>query len=143
MSEHSLWKFSRVLHRALQDQRSEELSSVIDENVEWAIYGPIEMFPFLGSRRGKSEVLKVCSQIGKLVNVKRLDRESIMLGENSAASLLRYSLTRTNSDKSISLRLAQFSQFRDDRLISMRAVVDTFDLVEQALGRPIDLPTLA
>jgi hypothetical protein len=33
--------------------------------------------------------------------------------------------------------------FKDGRLRSIRALVDTFDLVEQALGRPIHLPKIA
>ncbi|WP_208610736.1 hypothetical protein [Bradyrhizobium shewense] len=34
---------------------------------------------------------------------------------------------------------AQFAQFEAARLINMRALIDTFDLVEQALGRSIHL----
>ena len=34
-------------------------------------------------------------------------------------------------------------RFRDGKLMSLRAVIDTFDLVEQALGRRIDLPRVA
>jgi hypothetical protein len=54
-----------------------------------------------------------------------------------------YSLTALDSNKPISLRLAQFAQFRAGRLSSIRILVDTFDLVEQALGRPIHLPKIA
>jgi hypothetical protein len=85
MTEHSLWRFSRALHRAINERRPQDLEPLIDEDVEWAIYGPIDMFPFLGSRRGKAAVLEVCRQI----------------------------------------------------------LIDTFDLVEQALGHPINLPKIA
>jgi hypothetical protein len=57
--------------------------------------------------------------------------------------MMRYSLTALDSNKPISLRLAQFAQFRAGRLSSIRILVDTFDLVEQALGRPINLPRIA
>jgi hypothetical protein len=66
-----------------------------------------------------------------------------MLGVDSAASMLRYSLTALDSNKPISLRIAQFAQFKAGRLFSIRVLVDTFDLVEQALGRPIHLPKMA
>jgi hypothetical protein len=39
-------------------------------------------------------------------------------------------------------RLAHFAQFKDGRLRSIRVVVDSFDLVEQVLGRPIHLPKI-
>jgi ketosteroid isomerase-like protein len=143
MTEHSLWRFSRALHRAINDRQFEEIETLIDDDVEWALYGPIDMFPFLGARQGKDAVLEVIRQIADNVQVRRFDRESIMLGVDSAASMLRYSLTALDSDKPVSLRVAQFAQFRAGRLISMRVLIDTFDLVEQALGRAIHLPKMS
>ena len=143
MTEHSLWRFSRALHRAINERQPEELEALIDEDVDWAVYGPIDMFPFLGARRGKAAVLEVIRQIAENVRVHRFDRESIMLGVDSASSMMRYSLTALDSSKPISLRLAHFAQFRAGRLRSIRVLRDTFDLVEQALGHPINLPRIA
>src|ERR1700720_3595169 len=143
MTEHSLWRFSRALHRAINERQREDLEALIDEEVDWAIYGPIDMFPFFGARRGKAAVLEVIRQIAENIRVHRFDRESVMLGVDSAASMMRYSLTALNSNKPVSLRLAHFAQFKAGRLRSLRVVIDTFDLVEQALGRPIHLPQIA
>ena len=82
-------------------------------------------------------------QIADNIRVHRFDRETIMLGVDSAASMLRYSLTALDSNKPICLRVAHFAQFKAGRLPSIRVLVDTFDLVEQALGRPIHLPKIA
>ncbi|KYG97805.1 nuclear transport factor 2 family protein [Bradyrhizobium sp. DOA1] len=142
MTEHSLWRFSRALHRAINDQEFGDIEALIDEDVEWALYGPIDMFPFLGARNGKDAVLDVICQLADNFHVRRFDRESIMLGVDSAASMLRYSLTALDSNKPISLRVAQFAQFRAGKLVSMRVLIDTFDLVEQALGRAIHLPKM-
>jgi hypothetical protein len=143
MTEHSLWRFSRAIHRAINERQREDLEALIDDDVDWAIYGPIDMFPFFGARRGKAAVLEVIRQIADNVKVHRFDRESIMLGIDSAASMMRYSLTALDSSRPISLRLAHFAQFRADRLLNIRVLLDTFDLVEQALGHPIHLPKLA
>jgi hypothetical protein len=51
--------------------------------------------------------------------------------------------TALDSNKPVSVRLAHFAQFKAGRLLNIRVVLDTFDLVEQALGRPIHLPKLA
>ena len=142
MTEHSLWRFSRALHHAINDRHFEDIEALIDEDVEWALYGPIDMFPFFGARQGKDAVLDVIRQLADNFHVRRFDRESIMLGVDSAASMLRYSLTALDSSKPISLRVAQFAQFRAGKLISMRVLIDTFDLVEQALGRAIHLPKM-
>jgi ketosteroid isomerase-like protein len=143
MTEHSLWRFSRALHRAINERQYADLEALIDEDVDWAIYGPIDMFPFLGARHGKTAVLDVIKQIADNVRVHRFDREQVLLGVDSAASMMRYSLTALDSNKPISLRLAHFAQFKAGRLVKIRVLVDTFDLVEQALGRPIHLPRMA
>jgi ketosteroid isomerase-like protein len=142
MTEHSLWRFSRALHRAINDRHFEDIEVLIDEDVDWALYGPIDMFPFLGARHGKCAVLDVIRQIANNFHVRRFERETVMLGVDSAASMLRYSLTALDSDKPISLRVAQFAQFKAGRLLNMRVLIDSFDLVEQALGQPIHLPRM-
>ncbi|MCG6206797.1 nuclear transport factor 2 family protein [Rhodopseudomonas sp. HC1] len=143
MTEHNLWRFSRALHRALNEDRHQELADMIDEDIDWAMYGPIEMFPFFGSRHGKAAVLEVCRQIADNIRIHRFDREAIMLGVDTSASMIRYSLTALDTNKPISLRMAQFAQFRHGKLVNMRILIDTFDLVEQAMGQPISLPRFA
>jgi ketosteroid isomerase-like protein len=137
MTEHSLWRFSRAMHSAINERQPEDLEALIDEDVDWAIYGPIDMFPFFGARCGKAAVLEVIRQIADNF------RESIMLGVDSASSMMRYSLTVLDSDKPITLRVAHFARFRAGRLYSLRVLVDSFELAEQALGRPIHLPRIA
>ena len=143
MTEHSLWRFSRAIHRAINERQLEDLDNVLDDEVDWAIYGPIDMFPFLGQRRGKLAVLDVVKQIAENFRVHRFDRETVMLGIDQAASMLRYTLTSLETNKPISLRVAHFAQFKAGRLLSIRVLVDTFDLVEQALGHPIHLPRMS
>ena len=143
MTEHGLWRFSRALQRAINERQFEDIESVIDENVDWAIYGPIDMFPFFGARRGREAVIEVIRQIADNVRVCSFERESVLLGVDSAASMLRFSLNVHGSNKPISLRVAHFAQFKAGRLLSIRVVVDTFDLVEQVIGEPIHLPRLS
>src|SRR5213592_2334828 len=143
MTEHSLWRFSRALHRAINERQPADLEALLDKDVDWAIYGPIDMYPFFGSRRGRAAVIDVIRQIADNFRVHRFDRESIMLGVDSAASMMRYSLTVLDSNKPIRLRLAHFAQFREGRLFSLRMLVDTYELVEQAVGRPLHLTGMA
>jgi len=57
------------LHSAINERQPEDLETQIDDDVDWVIYGPIELFPFLGARRGKAAVLEVCRQISENVRV--------------------------------------------------------------------------
>ena len=47
---------------------------------------------------------------------------------------------RGQGASTLSMQLANFLRFRNGRLIEFREFANTFDLVEQALGRPIHLP---
>ena len=143
MTEHNLWRFSRALHRAINERQREDIEALIDDEIDWAIYGPIDMFPFFGARYGKAAVLEVIRQIADNIKVRRFERETIMLGAESAASMLRYSLTMLDANKPISLRIAHFAQFKAGKLTNFRVLVDTFDLVEQTIGYPIHLPRMA
>jgi len=142
MTEHNLWRFSRAFHRAINERRFEDIADLLDEDIDWAIHGPIDMFPFLGARRGSTAVLEVIRQIAENFTVRRFERETVMLGVDSAASMLRYSLTALDSSRPVLLRVAHFARFKAGRLLSIRALVDTFDLVEQVFGQPIHLPKM-
>jgi ketosteroid isomerase-like protein len=136
MTEHSLWRFSRALHRAVNERQFSEIEPLIDDDVDWTIHGPVELFPFFGARRGKAAVLEVIRQIAEKVRIHRFDRESIMLGVEQASSMLRYSLTLLDTNKPVRVRLAHFAQFREGRLSSLRMLVDSYDLAEQAICPP-------
>ncbi|XUM24435.1 nuclear transport factor 2 family protein [Bradyrhizobium oligotrophicum S58] len=142
MTEHSLWRLSRALHGAINDRHFDDFAELLDDDIDWAIYGPIDMFPFLGARHGRAAVLDAVRQIADNVSIRRLERETLMLDETSAATMVRCAMTAQDSDKPITARLAQFMQFRAGKLARLRILIDTFDLVEQTLGRPIDLPRI-
>ena len=133
MTEHSLWRFSRALHRAINERQFDDIDALIDDDVDWTIHGPVELFPFFGARHGKSAVLQVIRQIAAKVRVHRFDREQIMLGTDEASSLLHYSLTALDTNKPMRVRLAHFVRFKEGRLCSARIVIDSFELVEQAV----------
>ena len=54
MPEHALWNLSRAFHEAITQKRPDLLNEHLDENIDWAVYGPIDMFPFLGARTGRT-----------------------------------------------------------------------------------------
>lgn len=120
MTEHCYWRFSRALHRAINDQCFAEIEDLLDKHVEWALNGPIDMFPFLGSRHGKHAVLKVIRHLAGNIQVRRFDREMTILGLDSAASICAVRLVTVLPESQ--LCLAQFAQFKAARLINMRAL---------------------
>ena len=142
MSGHPLWTFAHALRNGLASQDSADIAPSLHDEVDWAIFGPIDMFPYLGARQGKEAALDSISQIADNFRVHKIKQEDVVLGDESASALLRCSLNSNDTNRPISVRIAAFIRFRDGKVASLRAVIDTFDLVEQALGRQIHLPAL-
>lgn len=141
MSGHPLWTFAHALRKGIASQDLAEIEPGLHDEVDWAIFGPIDMFPYLGARQGKEAALDSIEQIAGNFRLHKIKQEDVVLGSDSASALLRCSLS--SNDRPISVRIAAFLRFKDGKLTSLRAVIDTFDLVEQALGRPIHLPAMA
>jgi ketosteroid isomerase-like protein len=124
---------------------SESMMALIDDDVNWLVQGPIDVFSFFGQRRGKAAVLEIYREIGRKLRVTNVELETLVVDDDRAAAMLRLTSVVRATGKVMSVRMSQFSRFRDGKMIEMRAVCDSYDMVEQALGRALDLsaPELA
>ena len=128
---------------AVSMRAPELFSAVIDDNIEWTVFGPIDLFPFFGQRRGKSAVMAMFGDLNANLSLVRCEKETLLVDGDSAAGLVRLNAVDTRTGRSLSLRLALFAQFRGGKLVSMKALFDSFDAVEQVLGHHIDLSHVA
>ncbi|MET4278781.1 MULTISPECIES: hypothetical protein [unclassified Bradyrhizobium] len=53
----------REIYDDMLNARLERLSSVLDERIDFLSHGPTDVFPYLGRRRGRSEVLEALSEV--------------------------------------------------------------------------------
>jgi ketosteroid isomerase-like protein len=63
----------------------------------------------------------------------------MLVDGDRAATLSRLTGRQRATGRIISYRCAQFLQFRDDKVIDFRSLIDSFDAAEQMLGHHIDL----
>jgi ketosteroid isomerase-like protein len=143
MSENLMRGFVRAFCDALLSHDPKKLSEMLDNDVDWIIFGPVDLFPFFGQRRGKAAVLAMFVELDSSLTLKSCDRDSSVIESEQAASLSKLTAVHKASGRTLSLRLAQFAQFRDGKVVRLRAVFDSFDAAEQALGREIDLTAAA
>jgi ketosteroid isomerase-like protein len=134
-----------AFYRASASRDIESLMALIDDDVNWLVQGPIDVFAFFGQRRGKAAVLEIYREIGRKLRVTNVELETLVVDDDRAAAMLRLTSVVRATGKVMSVRMSQFSRFRDGKMIEMRAVCDSYDMVEQALGRALDLsaPELA
>lgn len=133
----------RAFCDALGARAPELFSNVLDDNVEWTVFGPIDLFPFFGQRRGKKAVMAMFGEMSANLSLIRAEKETLLVDGDNAAALVRLNAIDTRTGRTLSLRLALFARFSGGKLVSLKALFDTFDAVEQALGRHIDLSHVA
>lgn len=135
--------FVHALCDALASHDAERVASFLDADVEWTLYGPIDLFPFFGQRRGKALVLASLRQMSNALHLQKCDIDALLVEGDGMAALVRQTMLQVRTNRFLSLRLAIFTRFRNGRLVTLRGVLDSFDAAEQALGRHIDLSAVA
>lgn len=143
MSDHPMRGFVRAFCDALFTREPVRIAGLIDDNIDWIVFGPVDLLPFFGHCKGKTAVLAMLGRIDEILQLRGCDMERALTDGDHAASMMRVTARDLRSDRTLSLRLALFAQFSGGKLTTLRAVFDTFDAAEQALGRHIDLSAVA
>lgn len=129
-----------AFYKALASRDPAKIAPFLDEDVEWMIVGPVDLFEFCGLRRGKAAVIDLYQNIiPSVIEITCFTTEIILVDGDRAASFNRLTGVQCASDRTISYRTANFLRFRNDKVVEFRAVIDSFDAAEQMLGHPIDL----
>jgi ketosteroid isomerase-like protein len=139
MTETSIRPIVEAFYKASAERDIETAISFIDDDVDWLVQGPIDVFAFFGQRRGKAAVIEGYREIGRRLDIKGYVVESLLVDGDRTAALIRLTAIVVATGKVMSIRTSQFARFRAGKIIEMRAVVDSYDMVEQALGRPLDV----
>ena len=138
MTESSIRPIVEAFYEASAARDVARATSMIDENVNWLVQGPIDIFPFLGQRYGKVAVLEGFHGIADKLDITRYQVEALLVEGDRAAALIRISAVVRATGKVMSVRTSQFSRFRHGKMVEMRGVLDSYDMVEQTIGRALD-----
>jgi len=128
-----------ALYEAYAKGDADRIAALIHDDIDWVIYGPVQVFPFQGPRRGKQAVLDALAAIGKDYALERYVPEVIIVEGDRAAVLSNAAFLQRSTNRTLSVRLANFIRLRDGKIIEFRELSDTFDAVEQALGRWLEV----
>ena len=132
----------KELYSAYREGNAERVAALIDEDIDWCIYGPARVFPFEGPRRGKAQVIDVLAAIGAQYELKRHDQEIMVVEGERAAVLSQVAFVQRATGRTLSMRLINFVRVRDGRIVEFREFSDTFDVVEQAAGTWLQVPAI-
>ncbi len=125
------------LYAAYRGRNFQRIAEIIDEDVDWVIHGPVQVFPFAGPRRGRTAVLEALGSIAKDYSLESYQPRVVIVEGDQAAVLSDAVFQQRETGRTVTLQIADFLRFRNGRLVEFREFSDTFDLVEQTLGHAI------
>lgn len=124
----------RDLYDAYERRDFDRVAALIHDDIDWIIYGPRHVFPFVGQRQGRAAVLQALAGIAEQYVLDSYVPELILADGERAAVISDVSFTQRSSQRKLRFRLANFLRLKDGRVIEFREFANTFDVVEQALG---------
>ena len=131
---------AKQFYKLSAQRDTEGTVSLIADDVDWLVQGPVDVFPFFGQRHGRAAVLEGYREIARKLEITGYQVEFLLADGDRVAALIRITAIVRATGKVMSFRTTQFSRFRDGKMIEMRGVLDSFDMVEQTIGRTLDVP---
>jgi ketosteroid isomerase-like protein len=129
----------RQLYDAYARRDFERIAAFIHDDIDWVIYSPVSVFPFAGPRRGRAAVLEAMAAIAALYSLESYKLEIMLVDGERAAVMSDVSFTQRATNRTLRFRVANFLRYQDGKLIEFREFANSFDVVEQALGRELQL----
>lgn len=117
---------------------ADKVAHWLHDDIEWTISGPVDYLAFCGTHRGKPAVLDLIKrQVPLVLRTYSFVPEVMVVEGDQAAILSRQSSWRTADNRAVSFRVANFLRFLDDKVVENISLIDSFDAVEQVLGRQL------
>ena len=123
------------LYAAFAAGRIDDALRDFDDKVVMTSYAPIEVFPSLGRRQGKAAVAATMRAMH--ADFEHLSYAPVFMVTETAAVILLARLRQRATDRIIQLFVAHFLRLQNGRIIELREFMDSFDAVQQVLGREI------
>jgi ketosteroid isomerase-like protein len=118
------------------------IAPFLAEDVEWVSAGPAEIIPFCGERHGKTAVIKLFERlVPQVFEARAFEPEELVIDGNCVAMFVKITGIQCSTGRTIGYCAAQFIRFDDDKIVSYRSVVDSFDAAEQWIGHRIEMPS--
>jgi len=129
----------RELYDAYARRDFERVASYIHPDIDWVIFAPISIFPFAGPRHGRAAVLEAMAGIAEDFALESYKPEVMIVEGDRAAVISDVSFTQRKTNRLMRFRVANFLRMQDGLLIEFREFANSFDVVEQALGRELQI----
>jgi len=115
----------------------ETATACCDEDFDTINYAPVDLFPHLGQKRGKPWVAEAIRIQEQRYSSRKYEFKSTVIEGDKVAVIQFVSLTKRSDGRIVHLETAEFFTFRAGLILTHRSFYDTFDFVQQLLGRDL------
>ena len=115
----------------------ETATACCTEDFETITYAPVDLFPHLGVKQGKAWVGEAIRTQQKRYKDRKYELKMTAVDGDKVAAIQFLSLTKRSDDRVVHLETAEFFTFRNGLILTHRAFFDSFDFVQQLLGRDL------
>jgi uncharacterized protein len=107
------------------------------DDIDHFVSAPIDILPHLGARRGKAEVRQMWETVHSRYCDMRHEVRALIAEAEQVAADLRVCFRKRSNGRVLQFDLAMFFTLREGRLVRVREIVDSFDLIQQVLERDL------
>jgi ketosteroid isomerase-like protein len=108
-----------------------------DKELDSITYAPIELFPHLGHKHGSAWVAEAIKTQRKRYTSRTYEIKFMAVDGDKVATMQFISLRKRNDERVVHLEAAEFYTLRDGLILVHRSFFDSFDFVQQVLGRDL------
>jgi ketosteroid isomerase-like protein len=134
---------ARAAIRDIQDAfRKKDYARIAErfhDDIDWVFHGPVSIFPEIGVRRGKIAVFQTFAALNGRYRFERHVTDHLIAEGDCAAGVAEVGLVQRDTGRTITCRIASFFRVSNGLVTHSRGFTDSFDVVEQVLGKVIPL----
>jgi hypothetical protein len=107
------------------------------DDVDFFSNAPIDILPHLGHHRGKDDVRQMWKTIHQRYYRMRYEMPFIAAEDGKVAVHLRAFFGKRRNQRVVQFDVAIFFTLQDGKIVRIREIIDTFDLIQQVMERDV------
>jgi uncharacterized protein len=108
-----------------------------DDEIDSITYAPVELFPHLGHKHGKAWIAEAIRIQQERYLSRRTEMKFVAVDGLKVATTQRIFMEKRNDRRLVQIDIAEFFTLHGGRIIEHRSFFDSFDLIQQLLGRDL------
>lgn len=109
--------------------------ALCSDDVDFFSNAPVDILPHLGHHRGKDDVRQMWRTVHERYSSMRNEMPFIAAEDDRVAVHLRAFFVKRLNERTVQFDLAMFVTLRDGKIVRIREIIDTFDLIQQVVER--------